>query len=1074
MRCGPVLDHGVRVLAGACDDLLSPRALGPLREAAAGTTGPLAAALAGEQPDAVPGAAVAELAAWRPTVLIVEDLHWADDATLDVLGHVARRLADLPALLVLTFRDEEVPPAHPVRRVLGALTAAPVHRLALAPLSSAAVAGLAAGSGRDSAALHALTGGNPFYVTEALAAPGVAVPATVADAVLARVGRLDAPCRDAVEQLSVVPTAVELGLARQLLGERFDTLAQAEEQGVLQVRDDGLAFRHELARRAVEQSLSALHRRALHRGRSRRCARRSPATSPGSSTTPSRPVTSRPSWPTVPRRGGRRRRPARTARRWRCWRPRCATPTGCPTASAPACTTTTPGSCTTRTATRRPSRSPSGRWNCCAPRDEPLALGAVLVRLSRHRYLTGDTDGAEAAADDALRTVTPEHSDAVAAAATNRGTLLALGGHPGAGDALREAHVLAHRAGRFDLVALCLNYESLTETGIDVDHRIGLLRASIELARRHGADEAVARGYTNLSEMLYRYARFAELEEALGDALAFTDEHGLPSHAYNLQVHRCLLALRHGDWADAESGLEALVDQDDDPGMLAGHSRPPYGRLLARRGVAGAGQLLALAWERALRQRSLLCLAYAGTALVEHAWLADCPDRAATVLEGWARHAARPSAEPVHAEILRYAARAGLPVEPFAGCPEPWAAGLRGDWRAAAAGWEQVGDPYEQALELAGSGEPGPTLEALRMLEDLGAHAAVRHVRQRLRELGVTRVPRRPTADTRAHPAGPDPPPGRRPRADRRRADQRRDRGPARAVGADRRHPRRRDPGPARRAVAPRGGGGRAGARPRGGTSVALTDAGGADAEVHWPYDARHRRRHRERGRRAVHRSLGRRPTRRAGHARRRGPGRADPAAGRQHRVAGHGLRARTRGADRPARRQAARTGRWPVHRRAAAGRGRGSVPAHAQRQPARPRTPAPTGRRGVHPTPGGGDGPADPAAHRRLPRRRPGGRPGGPRRGARRTPAGAGHRRPARRARSRLPAVPRLDTPPGHRGAGRTGRLRRRRGRHARRSCASSSRGAAPTRATTCCPRWSPPATESAGRGRTGSTRTS
>ena len=91
------LDHGVRVLAGACDDLLSPRALGPLREAAAGTTGPLAAALADDQPDAVPGAAVAELASWRPTVLIVEDLHWADDATLDVLGHVARRLADLPA-----------------------------------------------------------------------------------------------------------------------------------------------------------------------------------------------------------------------------------------------------------------------------------------------------------------------------------------------------------------------------------------------------------------------------------------------------------------------------------------------------------------------------------------------------------------------------------------------------------------------------------------------------------------------------------------------------------------------------------------------------------------------------------------------------------------------------------------------------------------------------------------------------------------------------------------------------------------------------------------------------------------
>jgi len=763
------LDHGVRVLAGACDDLLSPRALGPLREAAAGTTGPLAAALAGSrngESDAVPAATVAELSAWRPTVLIVEDLHWADDATLDVLGHVGRRLADLPALLVLTYRDDEVPPAHPLRRVLGALTSATVHRLALPPLSPAAVAGLAVGSGRDSTALHTLTGGNPFYVTETLAAPGVTVPATVADAVLARVGRLNPACRDAVEQLSVVPTAVELGLARRLLGPRFDALTPAEEQGVLQVRDDGLAFRHELARRAVEQSLTALRRRTLHRRVIAALAEAEPRDLPRLVHHAVRADDVEAILAYAPAAG--REAAAAGSHRQALAHLEAAL----------------------RHAERLPVRERARlhddhAWElhnahrheeAVAESEravalltaiaEPLALGSALVRLSRHRYLTGDTDGAEAAAADALRTVTPLRSpdaasaagepggSAVAAAAVNRGTLLALGGHPGAGAALREAHVLADRAGRLDLVALCLNYEGLAEPDIDVDHRIGLLRASIELAARNGADEAVARGYTNLSEMLYRYVRFAELDEVLGDGLAFTDEHGFPSHAYNLNVHRCLLALRRGDWAAAESGLEALVDQDDDPGMLAGHSRPPYGRLLARRGVAGSGQLLALAWERALGQRSLLCLAYAGTALVEHTWLADHPERAATVLEGWARHAARPSAEPVHAEILRYAARAGFPAAPFDGCPEPWAAGLRGDWRAAAAGWARIGDPYEQALELAASGEPTPTLEALRTLEDLGAHAAVRHVRQRLRELGITRVPRRPTADTRAHPAG--------------------------------------------------------------------------------------------------------------------------------------------------------------------------------------------------------------------------------------------------------------------------------------------------------------------------------
>jgi DNA-binding CsgD family transcriptional regulator len=749
------LGHGVRVLAGACDDLLSPRALGPLREAAAGTSGLLAAALAADHPDVVPGATVAELAAWRPTVLILEDLHWADDATLDVLGHVARRLAGLPAVLLLTFRDEEVPPAHPLRRVLGALTAAPVHRLALPPLSSAAVAGLAAGTGRDSAALHALTGGNPFYVTEVLAAPGAAVPATVADAVLSRVGRLDPACREAVEQLSVVPTAVELGLAHHLLGERFDALARAEEQGVLQVRPDGLAFRHELARRAVEQSLSALQRRALHARVVHRLATAEPrdlsrlvhhAVQAGdvAAILAYAPAAGR----EAAAAGSHRQALAHLGAALRyadrlpdCERARLHDDHAWELHNA-----------------HRHDEAVAESERAVAlfrAISEPLALGAAQVRLSRHRYLTGDTDGAEAAADDALRTVTPLRSpDALASAATNRGTLLALGGHPDAGAAVQQAHALAHGAGRFDLVALCLNYESIAQVDVDVDRRIDLLRASIALAARHDAHEAVARGFTNLAEMLYRNLRLAELEEVLAAGLAFTDEHGFPSHAYNLEVHRCLLALRRGDWSEAESGLEALVDQAEDPGMLAGHSRPPYGRLLARRGVAGAGQLLALAWERALRQRSLLCLAYAGTALVEYAWLADRPDRAETVLAGWERHAGRPSAEPVHAELLRYAARAGVAVGSFPGCPQPWAAGLAGDWRAAAEGWEQVGDPYERALELASSDDVPATLEALRTLEDLGAHAAVRHVRHRLRDLGVTRVPRRPTADTRAHPAG--------------------------------------------------------------------------------------------------------------------------------------------------------------------------------------------------------------------------------------------------------------------------------------------------------------------------------
>jgi DNA-binding NarL/FixJ family response regulator len=104
--------------------------------------------------------------------------------------------------------------------------------------------------------------------------------------------------------------------------------------------------------------------------------------------------------------------------------------------------------------------------------------------------------------------------------------------------------------------------------------------------------------------------------------------------------------------------------------------------------------------------------------------------------------------------LLRWLRRCGEPVEPFEGCPEELAAGLRGDWRAAAAGWERIGAPYERALELVDSGEVDATLEALAVFDRLGADPAARLARRRLRELGVRQIPRGPQPTTRVNPAG--------------------------------------------------------------------------------------------------------------------------------------------------------------------------------------------------------------------------------------------------------------------------------------------------------------------------------
>jgi hypothetical protein len=92
--CLSGLDGGVRILAGGCDDLLAPRTLGPLRDAARSTGGPLERALSEGTPDEIFAGMAEELGRPPPTVLVIEDAHWADatcPATSGSSGRLARR-----------------------------------------------------------------------------------------------------------------------------------------------------------------------------------------------------------------------------------------------------------------------------------------------------------------------------------------------------------------------------------------------------------------------------------------------------------------------------------------------------------------------------------------------------------------------------------------------------------------------------------------------------------------------------------------------------------------------------------------------------------------------------------------------------------------------------------------------------------------------------------------------------------------------------------------------------------------------------------------------------------------------
>jgi DNA-binding CsgD family transcriptional regulator/tetratricopeptide (TPR) repeat protein len=719
-------DAEARILLSACDDLMASRTLGPLRD------------LLGTRPvDDIFPAVLEELAAETPTVLAVEDIHWADDATLDVLGYAARRIEALGAVLLLTFRDDEVDARHPLHRFLGVLAGCPVHRVALAPLSPAAVRELCRGTAADPTALYRATRGNPFFVTEALAAPIEAVPVSVMEAVLARVRRLGAECREALDQLSVIPGQVDMPLAMGLLGRGLHTLAEAELAGVIEVRPDRLAFRHELARRAIEQSLPALRRRELNAAVVSELRARGPAEparvmhhAVEAGDTEAIVAVGPEAWREAAAAGSHRQALAHISS---------VLPHAGRLAPIERAALLDAYGWELYNAHRFREAVTAGREaaRLYAEAGDSVAVGLCLVRISRHLFMAGDTREAEQAAERAVTLLeTTGDSAALAHASVYDGAILAMTDEPERAEPiLVDALELARRAGRSDLAALALNYMGIARVELGDPAGLDHLRESIAEAIEARQFEYAARGYCNLVEMLARGGRLDALESAAHEGLEFARERGFWSHAYNLEVHRCVALMRRGRWDAALAGLRAVVEGVDDPGMLYAYSVPWLGRLLARRGDPAAEEMLAAVWERARGQRLLLGVAYAGLAYAEWAWLAGKADLVQAVADELLPRTRNLGAAPFRAELQRYMERAGLAVGGPA-IADPW-----------------PDDPYERALDRCYGDDLEGIVEGIRVLDGLGAAPAAALARRRLRAMGE-RVPRGPRAGAPANPAG--------------------------------------------------------------------------------------------------------------------------------------------------------------------------------------------------------------------------------------------------------------------------------------------------------------------------------
>ncbi|WP_199550683.1 AAA family ATPase [Streptomyces sp. N35] len=754
-----VLPRHARILVGACDDLATGRPLGPFRDLVGGTDGvgeELAKALRGAgDRHRVYDALRSELTtAPLPVVLVVEDVHWADEASLDALRFLVRRMERLPALLVLTYRDDELGREHPLRQLLGQVSRTDrVHRLALPRLSRGAVGRMSRAEGLDPAQVYAVTSGNPFFVAEVLAAGNAGgVPPTVVDAVLARLRGLDAEARDALEQLAVLPSAVEHRLADALLPDALTVLGTGEQHGLLTVTPERVVFRHELIRRAIADSLPAARRITLNRE-----VLRALIESPGAD--PSRIVHHAaqagdeeaiarfgPVAAADASRTGAHREAAAQLRLVLRDRQRYGPAELAALLEQFAVESYTIADSAAAVAAQREAVALRRSLG------DTRALGADLRWLSRIHWWAGDADEAQQAAQEAIAVLEGAQDERLLALAlSNTAQLHMLSErHAEAVEFGLRAIALARATDDAAILSHALNNVGCARWRTDDPRGRTQLEEALRVALAAGEVEHACRAYANLIWNLLERLEYAEADRYFAPALELADRAEHLGFLSYLQVELAMRRFAAADWEEAERYAELAV-HDHVPGRCP--ALTVLGRVRIRRGAQGGPELLTQAWEMAVRTRELQRTGAVAAARAEAAWLGgDVEGVIEAALEVYEQACVLGS--PSHRGELGYwLTRAGHPVPPD-DSGHPYALQSAGRWRAAAEAWRRAGCPYEEAAALAQSPGADDKLGALARLDALGAEPLARQVRAELRTLGVRRIPRGPLAATRDNPAG--------------------------------------------------------------------------------------------------------------------------------------------------------------------------------------------------------------------------------------------------------------------------------------------------------------------------------
>ena len=737
------------VQVGFCDDFETPQPYGPLWDMARDHRA-LSEALQSSDRQRVMQAFFDLLAtSLRPNVVVIEDTQWSDEATLDAIKYVGRRIARTNGVLILTYRDEEVDLDNPLRGVLGDLTPETVERIDLSGLSKTAVTEIVAEAGLDPDTVLKLTRGNPFLVTEMALVADDTVPASVRDSVMARVGRLSLLSREMMRYLSVIPERTPRDELEALMGAAESQLAECERLGLLEVDGETVAFRHDLIRRAVESSLTSTEKTEINR--------QLLALLP-EDTNPSRLVHHAIGANDVARLIEVAPQAARAAADVGAHRE---------------------ASAHYRAVEPHLARLPDEKraqllvdWalmeyylaheesveileraiDLNRSRGDRLALAKALTLAITVHETHGFASAARQHADEAIQLLRAADEPYYLAEALSRFAYLLI--HIGEGR-------LADRATEEALeLATATGNELARIRALSVKGQLAVVRGQpggLSLAEQ-ARNEAEHGGYRfeeakTLRNLAYIALEISDLtmEEDLARRARDTAiRYELPILEAEAKTVYVDALMRRGDWSAAEELATETLGSHANADL---HLKRVLGLLRLRTGRPGASEYLADSWSIAVRYDEIDFLLHVGAGLAEQMWLHDDADQElANLLIDLVERGIHQEFPWPSGWLAFWLWRMNLIDEAPAGVSKPHALVMAGDVAEAASIWKSRRMPYRLATVL-GCGATSERLQSLEMLDKLGADAVSAKARRDLRNEGIT-VPRGRSRATRGHAGG--------------------------------------------------------------------------------------------------------------------------------------------------------------------------------------------------------------------------------------------------------------------------------------------------------------------------------